>query len=53
MIASVEKKGYIERCRGDEDKRNNRFSLTGDGVEKLAAMKCCGDELPEVLKALL
>ena len=53
VIGSVERKGYVERCKGDEDKRNNRFTLTEAGAEKLAAMKCCGDELPDVLKALL
>ncbi|MGL5683027.1 MAG: MarR family winged helix-turn-helix transcriptional regulator [Marinifilaceae bacterium] len=53
VISSVEKKGYVERTLGDADKRHNRFTLTATGAEKLQAMKCCSNELPEVLKELL
>lgn len=52
VIKSVEKKGYILRALGDEDKRQMLFSLTSEGEKKLKEMKTCSCEIPQELKEL-
>lgn len=53
IIASVERKGLIERGIGDDDKRRMYFVLTARGRELIAAVEATGDRLNERLKALL
>ena len=38
VIASVERLGFVSRCK--QDKRQMYFSLTAAGGERLAAMQC-------------
>ncbi|MDD4609105.1 MAG: MarR family transcriptional regulator [Bacteroidaceae bacterium] len=53
VIKSVEKKGWIHRDLGNDDKRNMFFSLTPEGVKKLKEVKICSIEVPEELKCII
>lgn len=49
ILASVERKGYIFRQLGDEDKRNIFFSLTDVGKSKLLSIENSMPKVPELL----
>lgn len=53
VIASVEKKGLIERLLGNNDKRQMYFKLTGAGHGKLRAVTYGSKEVTGVLKEIL
>lgn len=53
VIASVEKKGFLERSLGSADKRQMYFSLSGAGEGKLRAINYGKMELPETLTKAL
>ncbi|MEG1372103.1 MAG: transcriptional regulator [Mucinivorans sp.] len=53
VILSVEKKGYISRTLGQSDKRQMYFSLTAEGRNRLAEIKCSTIELPWELKQII
>ena len=50
VIASVEKKGLIERFLSKEDKRQMLFSLTEEGLKRIASIRCEELDVPELLK---
>lgn len=50
VIASAERQKLIRRQLGKVDKRKMLFSLTQEGVERLAALKADPTELPDILK---
>ncbi|MDE5981118.1 MAG: MarR family transcriptional regulator, partial [Bacteroidaceae bacterium] len=49
VIASVEKRGYVHRRIGKEDKRNMQVALTAKGKEMLENMNGCSIPVPEIL----
>lgn len=53
VIASVEKKGFLERKLGNTDKRQMHFCLTGEGHEMMDSISCCDIEIPEMLRKIL
>ncbi len=53
VIKSVEKKGWVRRILGNDDKRQMYFSLTEKGREQLKEIACSEIEIPELLKLLL
>jgi DNA-binding MarR family transcriptional regulator len=53
IIASVEKKGLIQRSFGNSDKRQMYFSLTEKGREQLASICISEIEFPETLRNVL
>ncbi len=53
VLKSVESKGLIGRVLGDKDKRQMYFSLTAEGREKLASVKCADMVMPDMLKLLI
>ncbi len=53
VIASVEKKGLIERFMCKEDKRQMHFSLTSQGVQLISSIKCDEIQIPELLVSAL
>jgi DNA-binding MarR family transcriptional regulator len=53
IIASAEKKGFIQRALGDNDKRQMYFRLTEKGREQLLYISKFELELPELLKAAI
>lgn len=48
VIKSVEKKGWIARELGEQDKRQMYFSLSSQGEQLLRQIKCSGLEIPEL-----
>ena len=52
VIRSVEKKGYIQRVLGEQDKRQMYFSLTVEGKAKISDIKNAEICVPEMLKSL-
>ncbi len=50
VIRSVEKKGFIERTLGNEDRRQMYFTLTKDGKKVISEIKSEDFEIPESLK---
>ncbi len=52
VIASVEKKGWIKRSLGKEDKRQMYFQLSASGGKQLSAMQRCSDEMLKLVGAL-
>lgn len=53
VIASVERKGLIERSLGNADKRHMYFKLTGAGHGKLRAVTYGTVDLPDQLRAIV
>lgn len=53
VIKSVEKKGFIRRVIGKEDKRQMYFSLTPKGKEMLSSFRCDTIEAPPLLNDLI
>lgn len=53
VIASVEKKGLIQRFMGQADKRQMYFSLTDTGRERIRSISCQTLIWPEELQPLL
>ncbi len=53
VIASVERKGFVERSLGQEDKRQMYFTLTDQGRQRIASIGCCKLAWPEILRPLL
>lgn len=53
VIASVEKKGFLERKLGETDKRQMYFFLTDEGQKVMDDISCCDIELPEMLRKVL
>lgn len=53
VLKSVEKKGYIKRVIGKEDKRQMYFSLTEAGEALIGSVNCENIEIPEVVENLL
>lgn len=53
VIRSLEKKGYIERIIGQQDKRQMYFTLTKEGDDLLNTIKCSKIDLPELLKSIV
>lgn len=53
VVASVERKGYVQRLMGDQDKRHMYFSLTDRGRELLDGMMACSPCIPDLLKPLM
>lgn len=53
VIASVEKRGYVHRRIGKEDKRNMRVALTSKGRGLLESMNCCDIPVPEMLQTAI
>lgn len=49
VIKSVEKKGFIRRVLGKEDKRQMYFTLSEEGKARMEKIKCSEMEIPEVL----
>ena len=52
VIASLERKGMLLRSLGDSDKRQMRFTLTGEADACLQAIRRQGVELPPLLRPL-
>ena len=50
VIASIERKGYVSRGVGNQDKRQMYFTLTDKGQELLAAIEKCPPCIPEILR---
>lgn len=50
IISSIEKKGFVVRQFGKDDKRNMWFTLTESGTHKLRELKLHLPELPDILK---
>lgn len=48
IISSVEKKGYIVRELGKEDKRHMYFALTEAGRELITSIDCSKIEVPHI-----
>lgn len=53
VIKSIEKKGFIERIIGEEDKRQMYFVLTREGMKKLKTIKCSELLIPDNLKSVI
>lgn len=53
VIRSIEKKGFIERIVGKEDKRQMYFTLTEKGNNLLDTIKCSEIDMPELLKSIV
>lgn len=53
VIRSAEKKGFIQRSLGNDDKRQMYFSLSAEGRDCLGRLQCCDIEIPEVLKRIM
>lgn len=53
VIASVEKKGLVERLLGEKDRRQMYFRLSGAGHGKLRAVNYAKLELPETLRDII
>lgn len=53
VIKSVEKKGFIKRIMGKEDKRQMYFTLTDSGWKMLESIKCEDLKIPDLLKPIL
>lgn len=53
VIKSVEKKGFIRRIVGKDDKRQMYFTLTAAGHKKIESIKCAKFAIPESLKAVI
>ncbi len=53
VIASVEKKGYIQRQLHHGDRRQMQFNLSPEGLQLLQHIKQEKTELPEFLKTIV
>ena len=53
VIRAVEKKGFVERILGNDDKRQMYFSLSAEGRQCLEKLQCCDIEIPAALKRLM
>ena len=53
VIASVEKKGLVERFMGQTDKRQMYFSLSETGRERITSISCQDMSWPEDLQPFL
>lgn len=53
VIASIEKKGFVERLLGTKDKRQMYFSLTATGKKLMSEIRCDEIEKTELLSQLL
>lgn len=53
IIASAEKKGFVNRKLGDNDKRQMHFVLSEAGKRKYEEISKCQLELPEALSNLI
>lgn len=53
VIASVERKGYVERVMGQEDKRQMYFTITAKGREVLERIHKKELEIPDTLNKLI
>jgi DNA-binding MarR family transcriptional regulator len=53
VIASLEKKGLIERIIGTKDKRQMYFSLTADGKKLISGVRSDEIEMPALLKEII
>ena len=53
VIASVERKGYVERVIGQEDKRHMYFTITAKGREALERIHKKELEIPDALDNLI
>ncbi|HIR38735.1 MAG TPA: MarR family transcriptional regulator [Candidatus Limisoma gallistercoris] len=53
VIKSVESKGYILRTIGNYDKRQMYFSLTDQGKQIIASVKCDMTGMPEILSRII
>ena len=53
VIASVERKGLVERSPGIADKREKLFVLTPQGTARLAEMNCDEVPMPDILVKIL
>lgn len=53
VIASLEKKGFIERKTCKHDSRCQRFALTQLGEKQLSEVNCNSFEVPQNLQILL
>ena len=49
VIASVEKKGFIKRKIGKDNKRKMYFTLTEKGIECLKFIKCDSDDVLRII----
>lgn len=53
VIASVERKGYIERVLGKADKRQMYFTITVKGKDILGKIKESDIEIPKALDSII
>lgn len=53
VLRSIERKGFVGRELGAEDKRRMYFSLTAAGRERLASIRCERIETPALLADFL
>lgn len=53
VIKTVEDKKYIDRFMGEKDRRKMYFTLTEDGKEKVASIKCDENQMPLRLRELV
>lgn len=53
VIASIERKGYVERILGTKDKRQMYFSLSGEGEKLISSIKCDELTIPELLESIV
>ncbi len=53
VLKSVEKKGYVKRDIGDNDKRQMFFLLTDTGRQLLADIKNSNHQMPEPLGSII
>ena len=52
IIASIEKKEFVERVIGTKDKRQMYFSLTAKGKKLISGIHCDDIEMPTILKEI-
>jgi len=52
IICSIEKKGYVTRNIGRQDKRKMYFSITREGLDKIESIECDSVGVPEMFKEL-
>ena len=53
VIKSVEKKGFIERSAGNDDRRQMYFCVSENGYSKLSSIKCDNIIIPSPLNTIL
>ena len=53
VLASIEKKGLVDRVMGTKDKRQMYFSLTEKGKNKISEIHCEEIEIPDLLNSII